>query len=164
VFVVGDMAAATSVATGQPVPGVAQGGIQMGRFAGRMIAREIKGSANSAARAGFTYVDKGSMAVIGKAKAVAQLGSWQITGFLGWLVWGGIHIAFLIGFRNRLQVLLSWFWNWLLNARDARIITGDAGLDVHTPRSADFVRHEQSQPAPAELPAKSVAPEEDTEI
>jgi NADH dehydrogenase len=140
VFVVGDMAAATSFATGQPVPGVAQAGIQMGRFAGRLIAKEVKGSTKSPSRPGFTYVDKGSMAVIGKAKAVAQIGRFQLTGFLGWLVWGGIHIAFLIGFRNRLQVLMSWFWNWLLNARDARIITGNAGLEIHVPRSSDFVR------------------------
>ena len=51
---------------------------------------------------------------------------WKFGGFLAWLLWGGVHIAFLIGFRNRLQVLLSWFWSWLLNARDARLITGDA--------------------------------------
>jgi len=50
-----------------------------------------------------------------------------------------VHILFLIGFRNRVQVLLSWFWNWLLNARDARLITGDARMDITVPRSADFV-------------------------
>jgi NADH dehydrogenase len=139
VFVTGDLAAATSADTGQPVPGVAQGGIQMGRYAGTIIAREIQGRATPADRKPFVYRDKGSMAVIGKAKAVAQIGRLQLGGFIAWLIWGGIHIAFLIGFRNRIQVLLSWFWNWLLNARDARLITGDARLDVHRVRGDDFV-------------------------
>ena len=61
-------------------------------------------------------------------------------GFLAWLLWGGVHILFLIGFRNCWRVLLSWFWGWLLNARDARLITGDARLDIHTPRPPEFIR------------------------
>ena len=136
VFVAGDLAAATSADTGLPVPGVAQGGIQMGRYAGRAIAAGVTG--RSGDRKPFVYRDKGSMAIIGKAKAVAVIGRFQTAGFLAWLIWGGIHIAFLIGFRNRLQVLLSWFWSWLLNARDARLITGDAGLEIQVPRSPDF--------------------------
>ena len=139
VFVTGDMAAARSADTGQPVPGVAQGGIQMGRYAGRTLAAELLGRSTPAGRKPFSYHDKGSMAVIGKAKAVAQIGRFKSGGFIAWLLWGGIHIAFLIGFRNRMQVLLSWFWNWLLNARDARLITGDVRLDVETPRPAEFV-------------------------
>lgn len=140
VFVIGDMAAAKSADTGTPVPGVAQGAIQMGRYAGRTIARETAGQSTPAQRAAFVYHDKGSMAIIGKRRAVAQIGKWKLGGFAAWLLWGGIHIAFLIGFRNRLQVLLSWFWNWLLNARDARLITGDARLDVRIPRPPEFVR------------------------
>jgi NADH dehydrogenase len=85
------------------------------------------------------------MAVIGQSKAVAQIGRLKLSGFIAWLVWGGIHIAFLIGFRNRLQVLFSWFWNWLLNARDARLITGDARLDVRVARPEEYVR---SDPPP----------------
>ena len=140
VFITGDMAAAKSADTGQPVPGVAQGGIQMGHYAGRTIARELAGKATPADRKPFTYRDKGSMAVIGKAKAVAQIGKLKVGGFVAWFLWGAVHILFLIGFRNRLQVLLSWFWNWLLNARDARLITGDVRLDVQSPRPRDFVR------------------------
>jgi NADH dehydrogenase len=140
VFVVGDLAAAKSAKTGEPVPGVAQGAIQMGRYAGRMIALEACGQLSADRRPPFSYRDKGSMAIIGKAKAVAQLGRWKIGGFPAWLIWGGVHIAFLIGFRNRIQVLLSWFWSWLLNARDARLITGKVPLDVRVPRSSDFVR------------------------
>lgn len=130
----------------------------MGRYAGRLIADEVSGRSDSASRAAFTYADNGSMAVIGKAKAVAQIGRFHLSGFLGWVAWGGIHIAFLIGFRQRLKVLMSWFWNWLLNSRDARIITGDAALDIHVPRSGDFVRGEEAPEAQAELPAEPIVP------
>jgi NADH:ubiquinone reductase (H+-translocating) len=140
VFVTGDMAAAKSADTNAPVPGVAQGGIQMGHYAGRTIAREVAGQSQPDQRKPFKYRDKGSMAVIGKAKAVAQIGRFHFGGFLAWMVWGGIHIAFLIGFRNRLQVLFSWFWNWLLDARDARLITGEARLSVNVVRPPEFVR------------------------
>lgn len=134
VFVAGDMAAAKSADTGDPVPGVAQGGIQMGRFAGETIASAVRGQSTTPRRA-FVYRDKGSMAVIGKARAVAHIGRFKVGGFVAWLLWAGIHIAFLIGFRNRIQVLVAWFWNWLLNARDARLITGDACLDIRSRRS-----------------------------
>ena len=139
VFVIGDMAAAKSADTALPVPGVAQGAIQMGRYAGRAIADETRGRSSAAQRRPFVYRDKGSLAVIGKAKAVAHIGRFRFGGTFAWLVWGGIHIAFLIGFRNRVQVLLSWFWNWLLNARDARLITGDAHMTIQMPRTAEFV-------------------------
>lgn len=143
VFVVGDMAAATSADTGRAVPGVAQGGIQMGRFAGETIAREVRGESQPAARPPFVYRDKGSMAVIGKARAVAEIGRLKVGGFLAWLIWGGVHILFLIGFRNRVQVMLAWFWNWLLNARDARLITGEAELRIRVPRSEEFIIEEK---------------------
>ena len=120
----------------------AQGGLQMGHYAGARIARETSGRATPADRKPFVYRDKGSMAVIGKAKAVAQIGRLEVGGFVAWFLWGAIHIAFLIGFRNRVQVLLSWFWNWLLNARDARLITGGGQLDLEIPRPADFVATE----------------------
>jgi NADH dehydrogenase len=137
-FVVGDMAAANSANSGEPVPGVAQAGIQMGEYAGRMIARAVEGVPPDR-RIPFSYRDKGSMAVIGKARAVAQIGAMKLGGFLAWIVWGAIHIAFLIGFRNRVQVMLSWFWNWLFNSRDARLITGAAQINVMLPRSEEFV-------------------------
>jgi NADH dehydrogenase len=130
------MAAAISESTGEPVPGVAQGGIQTGAYAGETIARDVEHGSppdRPTGREPFSYHDKGSMAVIGKARAVAQIGRLKFGGFPAWLVWGGIHIAFLIGFRHRVQVLLSWFWSWLLNSRDARLITGDARLDIEVP-------------------------------
>jgi NADH dehydrogenase len=148
VFVVGDMAAAKSADTGKPVPGVAQGAMQMGRYAGETIAREVSGRSTPERREAFVYRDKGSMAIIGKAKAVAVSGRCKCGGFLAWLLWGGLHIAFLIGFRHRVRVLVSWFWSWLLNVRDARLITGDVGLDIQIPRPREFVL--ERQPADAE--------------
>jgi NADH dehydrogenase len=137
VFVCGDLAAATSADTGLPVPGVAQGGLQMGGYAGRTIAAAVSGRQAVADRRPFVYRDKGQMAVIGKARAVAEIGRFGFGGFPAWALWGGIHIAFLVGFRNRVVVLLSWLWNWLLNARDARLITGDARPDVRLGDQAD---------------------------
>ena len=110
----------------------------MGAHAGDIIANEIR--RRGAERPAFVYNDKGSLAVIGNAKAVAAMGERNFGGFFAWVLWGVVHIAFLIGFRNRVQVLLSWFWNWLLNARDARLITGDVHVNVHTPRPSGFVR------------------------
>lgn len=138
VFVVGDLAAAALPGTDQTVPGVAQAAIQMGRYTGNTIAREIAGRSSSRQRPAFVYHDKGMLAIIGKARAVARIGRFHFTGFLAWLMWGGVHIAFLIGFRNRIAVLLSWLWYWLINARDARLITGEARLDVQRPRLGHF--------------------------
>jgi NADH dehydrogenase len=142
VFVVGDLAAAVSGDTGKPVPGMAQPGIQMGRFAGETISNDLR-AGSSGVRKPFVYHDKGTLAVIGKSRAVAQIGRFKFGGFFAWLLWGGVHIAFLIGFRNRMLVLFSWFWNWLLNARDARLITGDAQLHVKVPSPAGFVHSER---------------------
>lgn len=142
VFVIGDMASATSADTGKPVPGLAQPAIQMGRHVGKMIAREARArehpAGEAAKRRPFVYKDKGIMAVIGKTKAVVEIHRFKFGGFFAWFLWGSVHILFLIGFRNRVQVLLIWFWNWLLNARDARLITGEAAIDVETPRSTEF--------------------------
>ena len=80
------------------------------------------------------------MAVIGKNKAVAEIRGMKFGGFFAWALWGAIHISALINFRNRVQVLLSWFWGWLLNARDARLITGDAHIDIETPLPGEFAR------------------------
>jgi NADH dehydrogenase len=139
VFVVGDMAAAKSADTGRQVPGVAQGGIQMGRYAGKIIADETFGQALPTRRKPFTYWDKGSMSVIGRNKAVVWAGKLKVGGPVAWLMWGGIHIAFLVGFRNRLLVMMTWFMNWLFNSRDARLIIGNARIDVKVPRPTEFV-------------------------
>jgi NADH dehydrogenase len=139
VFVIGDMAAARSSDSASWVPGVAQGAMQMGRHVGRIIAAETRpGAQTKPSRTAFRYRDKGSMAVIGKARAVAQIGRFDFGGFIAWMLWGGVHVMGLISFRNRLQVAWSWLWSWLLNARDARLIIGDVRLDVRVPRTGDF--------------------------
>lgn len=140
VFVAGDMAAARSADTQKPVPGVAQGGIQMGSFVGRTIAEEVSGHGTRERRRAFRYHDRGSMAVIGKAHAVAEIGRFGCGGFLAWLLWSGVHIAFLVGFRNRALVLLQWSWSWLWDARDARLILGGGRTDVRESRSDRPIR------------------------
>jgi NADH:ubiquinone reductase (H+-translocating) len=124
----------------------------MGRFVADKIASEtavvgMEPTTGCKDRTAFVYRDKGSMAIIGKAKAVAHIGEWKLGGFVAWLLWGGVHILFLIGFRNRLLVLLSWFWGWLLSARDARLITGVARPDIQVPRPPDFVPDEMATSA-----------------
>jgi len=114
VFVIGDLAAVPGV------PGVAPAAMQMGRHAARMIQADIEGRA----RWTFRYKDKGSLATIGRARAVADFGWLRFGGFVAWISWLAIHIFYLIGFRNRLFVLASWAWSYLTFRRGARIITG----------------------------------------
>jgi NADH dehydrogenase len=114
VFVTGDLA------TVPGVPGVAPAAMQMGRHAARMIYADIAGTPRSA----FRYRDKGSLATIGRARAVADFGRIRFGGFVAWLAWLAIHIFYLIGFRNRVLVLISWAWSYLTFRRGARIITG----------------------------------------
>ncbi len=111
-----------------------------------VIAAETSGRCTPAQRRPFRYRDKGSLATIGKARAVAQIGRFHFTGPLAWVLWGVVHITFLINFRNRLQVLLSWFWDWLINARDARLITGD--LPPHAGPHFTGEVQQETQPPP----------------
>jgi NADH dehydrogenase len=118
-FVVGDLALSYD-AEGKPLPGVAQVAIQGGEHA----ARCVLASADSRPRAAFEYNDKGSMATIGRAAGVAQIGRLELSGFLGWVGWLTVHLVFLIGFRNRLLVLTEWAWAFFTYQRGARLITG----------------------------------------
>jgi NADH:quinone reductase (non-electrogenic) len=120
IYVIGDMAAATS--NGQPVPGVAQGAMQEGKFAAKAIQKRLAGKTDIGT---FTYWDKGSMATIGRNAAVAQVGPLQFGGFIAWLAWLFVHITYLVTFTNRILVLLQWFYNYLTRNRSARLITGD---------------------------------------
>ena len=119
VFVVGDLAASTQQ-DGTLVPGVAQGGIQGGEHAAFNIERAIEGQPLRA----FHYHDRGSLATIGRAAAVADLGRVKLSGFLAWVFWLALHIFFLIGFRNRLLVFMQWAWAYVTYQRGARLITG----------------------------------------
>ena len=114
VFVTGDLALFPDV------PGVAPAAMQMGRHAGRMIAADVAGGERTV----FRYRNKGSLATIGRARAVADFGWLRFGGFLAWGSWLAIHIFYLIGFRNRFFVLVSWAWSYITFRRGARIITG----------------------------------------
>ncbi len=124
-YVVGDLASFPT-----PLPGVAQVAIQGGRFA----AKAILGSIDKQSRPEFVYDDKGNMATIGRASGLAQIGRLQLSGFLGWLGWLLVHLVFLIGFRNRLQVLVEWAWAWFTFQRGARLILGANALPAVPPQ------------------------------
>lgn len=133
VFVIGDMAAAKGE-QGRMLPGVAPVAIQQGRFVAKLIREEVN-SHGKHPRAAFHYWDKGSLATIGRAAAVAQFGRIHISGFLAWLSWLFVHILFLIGFRNRLLVFIQWAWSYFTYERGARLITGRTDLPGWTPPS-----------------------------
>jgi NADH dehydrogenase len=127
VFVIGDLAAFThQLPDGKPLPGVAQVAMQGGRAAARNVVRTIRGEERRA----FHYLDKGSMATIGRAKAIADIGGVHLSGFIAWLTWIFVHILFLIGFRNRLTVMLEWAWSYLSWERGALLITGEVRPDT----------------------------------
>jgi NADH dehydrogenase len=123
VFVIGDLAALKDE-SGKWLPGVAPTAIQQGKFVAKTIARDLAHEP----RKNFKYWDKGSLATIGRAAAVAQFGKIHISGFVAWLAWLFVHIFFLIGFRNRILVLIQWAWSYLTYERGARLITGSNTL------------------------------------
>ena len=120
VFCIGDMAACTD-GVGVKVPGVAPAAAQAGRFVARQIAQRLQGSATTGV---FRYVDKGNLATIGRRAAVAEFGRLRLSGLLAWLLWLGVHICFLVGFRNRYVVLVQWFWHYVTYRGGAQLITG----------------------------------------
>ena len=103
---------------GQMVPGVAPAAVQMGAH----VAKLLKGDLENRKRRPFSYFDKGMMAIIGKNYAVVKTGKMRLQGFIAWLAWLLIHITFLIGFRNKLAVLLGWAYSYIINNPEARII------------------------------------------
>lgn len=127
VFVVGDLAHRVDPKTNKPVPGVAQGALQMGRFAGETIAAELRAKLRGAPPPGrgvFVYKDKGEMAIIGRNKAIAQVGKLRVSGYFAFILWAFIHILFLIGFRRKLAVFTDWVWQYFFGTRGVRLITG----------------------------------------
>jgi NADH dehydrogenase len=127
VFVLGDMATLTDP-NGVVVPGVAQGALQMGAHAAKIIARELRGERfGPSERAAFVYRDKGTMATIGRSAAVAEIRHVKLSGRPAWLAWLGVHLLFLVGFRNKFSVLMQWMYSYFTYKRGARIITGVSG-------------------------------------
>ncbi|KWS06033.1 NADH dehydrogenase [Lysobacter capsici AZ78] len=124
IFVAGDLASIQQ-ANGQPVPGVAPGAKQMGSYVARAIRARLDGRTIEP----FRYVDYGNLATIGRRAAVVDLRGLKFSGFLAWAFWLAAHVFFLIGFRNRLIVMLNWSWAYFTYQRHARIIFGGAGED-----------------------------------
>lgn len=133
VLVVGDLAHVVKPGTEEEVPGVAPAAMQMGRYVARLIDREARGK--PAPAQAFRYVDKGNLATIGRARAVGLLGNIRLTGFLAWAVWLGVHLMYLIGFRNRVLVLIQWAWAYFTFQRGARLITGPAVEELQAVRA-----------------------------
>jgi NADH dehydrogenase len=121
-FVIGDLCTFLHQ-TGAPLPGVAPVAMQQGRAAAENARRRLSGEPTQS----FRYRDKGSMATIGRAAAVAVIGDTQLSGLVAWLAWLLVHIVFLIGFRNRFVVLFQWAWAYFTWQRGARLITGPWG-------------------------------------
>jgi NADH dehydrogenase len=119
VFVIGDLASISS--DGKPVPGLSPAAMQEGRHAAKNVVRLMRGEPTLP----FHYRDKGTLATIGKAAAVGDIGRLHVSGLVAWLMWLFVHIFFLIGFRNRFIVIIEWAWTYIRNDRGSRLITGD---------------------------------------
>ncbi len=130
VFVIGDMAYLEDK-NGEALPGVAPVAMQQGKYVAKLIRRQLKGKPVKP----FRYLNKGSLAVIGRNAAVADFGFAHLAGWPAWLVWIFVHIAYLIEYENRLLVLIQWASNYLTRKKGARLITGD--LTVHSSKEKD---------------------------
>ncbi|WP_118914071.1 NAD(P)/FAD-dependent oxidoreductase [Mycobacterium shigaense] len=117
VFIVGDLMSVPEV------PGMAQGAIQGARYAATLIKHTVQGTDDPANRKPFTYFDKGSMATISRFSAVAQVGKLEFGGFIAWLAWLGLHLLYLVGFKNRFTTVVAWFITFLGDGRSQMAIT-----------------------------------------
>jgi NADH:ubiquinone reductase (H+-translocating) len=155
VFVIGD-AAFLLGDDGKPLPGVSPTAMQQARHVAKIIAGELRGEKS---RSAFHYRDKGSMATIGRSRAIAQVGKLKLSGMLAWLAWLLVHLVYLIGFRNRLLVLFAWAWSYFTYRRGSRLITGDR-LEAGTPEVGaatestvfKIAKTEAAQALPSPLP------------
>jgi NADH dehydrogenase len=120
VSAIGDIVSLTDT-NGMLVPGVSPGAIQMGTHVAKLLSAEMDG--NQAVKRDFRYRDKGSMATIGRSAAIAQVAGMHFSGFIAWMLWLFVHLIFLVGFRNKVAVLLQWFYSYVRYKRGARIIT-----------------------------------------
>ena len=163
VFVIGDQANFPSRPPGEPagpggdrgLPGLAPVAMQQGRHVARLILGELKGKP----RPQFKYLDKGQMATIGRRRAIVQFGRLKFGGFIAWLGWLFVHILYLVGFKNRIEVLLNWSWNYFSFSRGARLIVGKDWRTASTnaPAPRDVVNPE-GPPPPASAPAPAPPP------
>ncbi len=131
VYIVGDLAGIQQ--DGKPLPMVAQVGIQTGTTAGQNILRQVAGQPQKA----FRYHDLGTLDVIGRNSAVAYIWNRPFRGFIAWLIWVGVHILNLIGFRNRLLVMVDWAWNYIFKEYGVRLIIPSAPFAETETATAD---------------------------
>jgi NADH dehydrogenase len=125
IFAIGDTASCAG-ADGRPLPGVAPVAKQQGAYVARLIAARTAGKSLPP----FHYKDYGMLATIGRSRAVVEMGGMKLSGFPAWLLWCFAHIYFLIGFRNRIAVMLNWIWSFATFQRGARLITGIVGAEM----------------------------------
>ncbi|HEU0027355.1 MAG TPA: NAD(P)/FAD-dependent oxidoreductase [Ktedonobacterales bacterium] len=126
IYIIGDTASALGK-DGRPFPGVAPVAMQQGRYVARALRTRIAAGGASAPIAPFHYFDRGYLATIGRTYAVGLVGPLRLSGLIAWFVWAGVHISYLIGFRNRALVLAQWFWRYLAFQWAARLIAGPTG-------------------------------------
>jgi NADH:ubiquinone reductase (H+-translocating) len=126
IFITGDLALAAGE-NGKPLPGVAQVAIQGGAYAAKVIRARVEGKK---APPPFRYFDKGDMAVIGRASAVANIFGFHVSGLPAWLIWLFIHLMYIVEFQNRVIVFIQWGFQYLTFSRGARLITGTAETDA----------------------------------
>jgi len=134
IFAIGDTAACTG-ADGRPLPGVAPVAKQQGQYVARAIAATLAGRPMPS----FRYRNAGNLATIGRSRAVADFGRLRLSGWVAWVLWCVAHIYFLVGFRNRFAVSLTWFWNYLTYQRSARLITGELPAEPDRPQPLEGV-------------------------
>jgi NADH dehydrogenase len=128
VIALGDMVSVHDSAGRQvPLPGLASTAMQQGRYAARVVRSRAEGRPSPQP---FRYVDKGNLATVGRARAVADIQGFQISGTLAWLTWLAVHIFYLVGLQNRLLVLTRWAFSFLTRGRGARLITGSPAIPV----------------------------------
>lgn len=138
IFVIGDLAHCRTQ-QGQPLPGVAPVAMQQGRYVAQLVQRRLQGETMPS----FRYRDRGNMAIVGRAQAVADLGWLRFSGFFAWLAWLFIHLLNLVEFENRVLVTIQWAWNYFTRNRSARLITGEPVLPVTHLKSSS--RHTVSE-------------------
>jgi NADH dehydrogenase len=126
VFAVGDIASVLDK-DGKPVPGVSPAAIQMAQHVAEIIRDDVESQIPLDRRPAFKYWDKGTMATIGRSRAVAKIGQFEFSGFPAWLAWLLVHLIFLIGLRNKVAVLFNWAYSYFTYKRGSRLITGLPG-------------------------------------
>jgi NADH dehydrogenase len=138
IYVVGDLASSMD-RNGKPLPGLAQVAMQGGAYAAKSIVRKVKGQREPPP---FHYFDKGSLAVIGRAAAVADVFGAHLSGFIAWFVWAFIHLLYLVTFQSRILVFIQWGIQNLTFSRGARLITGDAPTDFNFSKKSSEIKPE----------------------